>query len=126
MTRRCVSDEEDSDRWQRFPLRDRDIVVSTRSESGTTWVQAVDPAPALVDAAGFGSMRAVAALRTTDRRGVLKDPAAFFRRGRPGEGRQVLAAPDVAADEQRVRRLVAEEAPADPGEVLRLLGVPAG
>ena len=56
---------------------------------------------------------------------MLKDPAAFFRRGRPGAGREVLARADVAAYEERVRRLVAEEAPADPDEVLRLLGVPA-
>jgi aryl sulfotransferase len=81
--------------------------------------------PALVDAAGFSSMRADAAARTPDRRGVLKDPAAFFRRGGPGAGREVLAPADVAAYEERVRRLVAEESPTDPAEVLRLLGVPA-
>jgi aryl sulfotransferase len=89
---------------------------------------AVDPAtwPALVDAAGFDSMRAHAAARTPDRRGVLKDPTAFFRRGRPGAGREVLGPEDVAMYEERVRRLVAHEAPQDPAGVLRLLGVPAG
>jgi len=81
--------------------------------------------PALVEAASFGAMRADAADRTPDRRGVLKDPAAFFRRGRPGAGREALAPADVAAYEERVRRLVAEEAPRDPAEVLRLLSVPA-
>jgi aryl sulfotransferase len=81
--------------------------------------------PALVDAASFGSMRADAAARAPDRRGVLKDPAAFFRRGRPGEGRDVLSRSDVTAYEERVRRLVAAEWPAEPAEVLRLLGVPA-
>jgi hypothetical protein len=80
--------------------------------------------PELVDAASFGSMRAEAAVRTPDRRGVLKDPTAFFRRGRPGEGREVLPPADVAAYEERVRRLVAEESPSDPAEVLRLLGLP--
>jgi len=86
----------------------------------------VDPGawPTLVDAAGFNSMRADAATRTPDRRGVLKDPAAFFRRGGPGAGREVLSPADVAAYEERVRRLVAEESPSDPVEVLRLLGVP--
>jgi aryl sulfotransferase len=79
----------------------------------------------LVDSAGFASMRAAAADRTPDRRGVLKDPAAFFRRGGPGAGREVLAPADVAAYEERVRRLVAAETPRDPAEVLRLLGVPA-
>jgi len=87
----------------------------------------VDPAawPSLVDAASFGSMRAAADTRTPDRRGVLKDPAAFFRRGRPGAGREVLAPDDLAAYEARVHRLVAAESPDDPAEVLRLLGVPA-
>jgi aryl sulfotransferase len=86
----------------------------------------VDPAvwPTLVDAATFASMRADAAARTPDRRGILRDPAAFFRRGRPGAGREVLAPADVAAYEQRVRRLVADEDPPDPAEVLRLLSVP--
>ena len=41
MTRRYLSDEEDSDRWHRFPFRDGDVVVSTRSKSGTTWVQQI-------------------------------------------------------------------------------------
>ncbi|HEX5086730.1 MAG TPA: sulfotransferase domain-containing protein [Nocardioides sp.] len=86
----------------------------------------VDPEvwPALVESAGFGSMRADAAARAPDRRGVLKDPAAFFRRGRPGEGREVLSRSDVAAYEERVRRLVDAESPSEPAEVLRLLGVP--
>ena len=39
--RRYVSDEEDSDRWHRFPFRDGDIVVSSRSKSGTTWMQQI-------------------------------------------------------------------------------------
>ncbi|HET6938702.1 MAG TPA: sulfotransferase domain-containing protein [Nocardioides sp.] len=103
-----------------------DLAGSMRWLAGRLQVE-VDPSawPTLVDAAGFSSMRADAATRTPDRRGVLKDPAAFFRRGGPGAGREVLAPADVTAYEERVRRLVAEESPTDPAEVLRLLGVPA-
>jgi aryl sulfotransferase len=36
-----TSDDEDSARWWRFPLRDGDIIVSTRSKSGTTWMQMI-------------------------------------------------------------------------------------
>jgi aryl sulfotransferase len=38
---RYVSDDEDSGRWEGFPFRDGDIVVSTRSKSGTTWMQMI-------------------------------------------------------------------------------------
>ncbi len=38
-TTRRTSPDEDSARWDGFPFRDGDIVVSTRSKSGTTWVQ---------------------------------------------------------------------------------------
>jgi hypothetical protein len=36
-----TSSDEDSARWERFPWRAGDIVVSARSKSGTTWVQMV-------------------------------------------------------------------------------------
>jgi aryl sulfotransferase len=36
-----TSDDEDSARWWRFPLRDGDIIVSTRSKNGTTWMQMI-------------------------------------------------------------------------------------
>ena len=48
--RRCVSTEgpfryrsadEDSGRWAGFAYRDGDVVISTRSKSGTTWVQMI-------------------------------------------------------------------------------------
>ncbi|HTR69990.1 MAG TPA: sulfotransferase domain-containing protein, partial [Mycobacteriales bacterium] len=38
---RYTSDDEDSSRWNGFPFRSGDIVVSTRSKSGTTWVQMI-------------------------------------------------------------------------------------
>jgi hypothetical protein len=38
---RYRSDEEDSARWLDFPFRDGDIVISTRSKSGTTWMQMI-------------------------------------------------------------------------------------
>jgi hypothetical protein len=36
-----TSPDEDSARWWEFPFRPGDIVVSTRSKSGTTWVQMI-------------------------------------------------------------------------------------
>jgi hypothetical protein len=38
---RYTSPEEDSSRWDGFPFRDGDIVISTRSKTGTTWVQMI-------------------------------------------------------------------------------------
>ena len=38
---RYRSDDEDSARWNEFPFRDGDIVISTRSKSGTTWMQMI-------------------------------------------------------------------------------------
>jgi len=38
---RYVSSDEDSGRWDGFPFRDGDIVISTRSKSGTTWMQMI-------------------------------------------------------------------------------------
>jgi len=38
---RYQSDEEDSRRWSGFPFRAGDIVISTRSKSGTTWMQMI-------------------------------------------------------------------------------------
>jgi aryl sulfotransferase len=35
------SSDEDSARWQSFVVRDGDIVISTRSKSGTTWMQMI-------------------------------------------------------------------------------------
>ncbi|MET8526218.1 sulfotransferase domain-containing protein [Micromonospora sp. NPDC005172] len=38
---RYRSDDEDSARWVGFPFRAGDIVISTRSKSGTTWMQMI-------------------------------------------------------------------------------------
>ncbi|MGC4805155.1 sulfotransferase domain-containing protein [Micromonospora sp. DT233] len=38
---RYRSPDEDSDRWTGFPFRDGDIVISTRSKNGTTWMQMI-------------------------------------------------------------------------------------
>ena len=38
---RYQSPDEDSARWSGFPFRDGDIVISTRSKSGTTWMQMI-------------------------------------------------------------------------------------
>lgn len=38
---RYTSDDEDSARWNGFPFRAGDIVISTRSKSGTTWMQMI-------------------------------------------------------------------------------------
>ncbi len=38
---RYTSADEDSGRWERFRFREGDIVISTRSKSGTTWVQMI-------------------------------------------------------------------------------------
>ncbi|SCE77747.1 Sulfotransferase domain-containing protein [Micromonospora coriariae] len=38
---RYRSDDEDSARWAGFAFRDGDIVISTRSKSGTTWMQMI-------------------------------------------------------------------------------------
>ncbi len=38
---RYRSPDDDSGRWLGFPFRQRDIVISTRSKSGTTWMQMI-------------------------------------------------------------------------------------
>jgi hypothetical protein len=48
------------------------------------------PEPELVEAAGFPQMRARASDLAPDPAGILKDTAAFFRRGRSGAGRELL------------------------------------
>jgi len=64
--------------------------------------------PALVQAATFESMRAGASAPDT-RLGVLKDPAAFFRQGRSGEGRQILTAGEMAHYRDRVAAMAPDD-----------------
>lgn len=58
--------------------------------------------PQLVAAASWDRMRARPADVVPDTRGVLKDPAAFFRRGRSGAGREVLDDAAYAAYQARL------------------------
>ena len=68
---------------------------------------------ALVRAATFESMRADAGAPDADL-GVLKDPAAFFRRGGSGEGRALLQPGEMARYRDRVAAMA-------PGEMLAWL-----
>lgn len=61
--------------------------------------------PGLVQAATFGEMRARAAAQAPDPAGVLKDPAAFFRRGYSGAGHEVLKAAELTRYYARTARL---------------------
>jgi aryl sulfotransferase len=61
--------------------------------------------PALVQAATFGQMRASAAAQASDPSGILKDPAAFFRRGYSGAGHEELRPAELARYYARTRRL---------------------
>lgn len=65
--------------------------------------------PDLVTAAGFDSMRGDPGLNAPNPVGVLKDPAAFFRRGTSGAAEEVLSAAEV----DRYRRRVATLGPPD-------------
>jgi aryl sulfotransferase len=65
--------------------------------------------PSLVSAAGLPAMRERAGQLVPDPVGVLKDSAAFFRRGGPGAAREVLSEEQLARYHQRVTQL----APAD-------------
>jgi aryl sulfotransferase len=70
---------------------------------------AEDSWPGLVAAATFGSMRARAEQAAPDPSGVLKDSAAFFRRGTSGAGTEVLTTDEL----KRYHARTAELAPSD-------------
>jgi len=65
--------------------------------------------PNLVRAATFDQMRARASAHAPDPAGVLKDPAAFFRRGNSGAGREVLTKDEVERYYGRVAKLAAPD-----------------
>jgi aryl sulfotransferase len=65
--------------------------------------------PTLVRAATFEQMRARASAQVPDTAGVLKDPAAFFRRGNSGAGREVLTNNEVERYYERVAELAAPD-----------------
>jgi aryl sulfotransferase len=97
----------------------QDDLGGTMRELASRLGFAVDEAtwPSLVRAASFSEMRARGETLLPDRNGVLKDPAAFFRRGTSGAAREVLSAAERARYEERARRL----APADLREWLHRL-----
>jgi aryl sulfotransferase len=70
---------------------------------------APDAWPRLVEAATFEQMRSRAGALSPGTRGVLKDPSRFFRRGRPGAGREVLTGTELAAYEARIATLAPPE-----------------
>jgi len=65
--------------------------------------------PTLVPAATFRQMRAEAAKQVPDSEGVLKDPAAFFRRGRSGAASEILTEDEMLHYYERAAELAPEE-----------------
>lgn len=65
--------------------------------------------PGLVEAASFEGMRRRADVLAPDGAGVLVDRAAFFRRGRSGEGRRVLTPDEVDHYHRRAARFAPPE-----------------
>jgi aryl sulfotransferase len=61
--------------------------------------------PRLVDAATFSQMRANADRLTPNPMGILKNSAAFFRRGRSGAGRELLDEHELAQYHERAAQL---------------------
>jgi hypothetical protein len=65
--------------------------------------------PNLVRAASFTEMSARAESTLPDQNGVLKDAAAFFRRGTSGAAREALSEPELARYVERASRLAPAE-----------------
>ncbi|HEY2430655.1 MAG TPA: sulfotransferase domain-containing protein, partial [Acidimicrobiales bacterium] len=87
-----------------------DLEAEMRRLAGRLDVPVEDSAwPALVEAATFARMRSRASELVPATNGVLKDPAAFFRRGASGAAGEVLSAEDLA----RYRARAEAKAPAD-------------
>jgi aryl sulfotransferase len=78
-----------------------DLEAQMRQLAGLLEMTVPAPAwPGLVKAATFEQMRA-GAIQGTSGPGVMKDPAAFFRRGTSGAGREELTGAELAHYQQR-------------------------
>jgi aryl sulfotransferase len=83
-----------------------DLEGEMRRVAGRLGIDVPEPAwRGLVEAATFERMRSRSNELTPNARGVLKDPAKFFRRGRSGAGREVLTPAELSAYDERVRAL---------------------
>ena len=109
-----------TDAWERRSQRNvvlihfdelqRDLEGAMRALAARLGIEIEEPRwPDLVRAASFDEMRARAGSMLPDQNGVLKDPAAFFRRGTSGAAREVLSEPELARYEDRARRLAPAE-----------------
>lgn len=65
--------------------------------------------PVLVEAATFASMRSRAEELAPNHAGILKDTAAFFRRGSSGSGRELLTDDELAHYRKRVEQMAPQE-----------------
>jgi RimJ/RimL family protein N-acetyltransferase len=97
-----------------FVLRYEDLIADLDGQMQAIAAHlgiARDPArwPALVSAATLASMRANVDAVVPDPGGILKDRAAFFRRGRAGAGREALDDDEYAHYRERVRSLSSPE-----------------
>jgi aryl sulfotransferase len=87
-----------------------DLDGAMRDIAGRLRIEIDEPAwPALVRAASFSEMQARAGALLPDQNGILRDPAAFFRRGTSGAAREVLSAAELARYEERARQLAPAE-----------------
>lgn len=106
-----------SDAWRRrrqpnvLLVHYDDLSADLGGEMGRIAAALGEPEPdrTLVEAATFASMKANADRITPDPGGILKDRRAFFRRGRSGNGREVLSADEL----EHYRSRTAAMAPPD-------------
>ena len=90
----------------RYDDLERNLEGAMRELAARLRIEVDEPTwPALVRAASFSAMRAEAESVLPDRNGVLKDPAAFFRRGTSGAAREVLSTSELGRYEDRARHL---------------------
>jgi hypothetical protein len=92
-----------------------DLAGAMRGLTARLGIDVDEPAwPVLIRAATFVEMRARASSLLPDQNGILKDPAAFFRRGTSGAAREVLSGSELARYHERAGTLA-------PAEVLHWL-----